>query len=622
MSKEVPLSEKYEFNGWPSISRPDLKPPTGWGLSLIAAVDHIRSHSLSPRGNQIAFIWDRNNLSDIYTLDAGGGWPKRISTGRAPVPFWDDELPRWSPDGEWLAFTQDKKVQIVPRNGGPLKSITDFTSSASSPAWMPDSRGIVVSVEWREANQLLLTDLDGNWPRSLTEDETGDAWDARPSPDGKLIAYTHRPFTDLNRLDIRLIELSTGDIRTLTHEPKLFNHSPRWRPGTQQLSFLSQRSGFYEIYLTALDGSPPDQITHFSKDVMDYAWSPDGANLACIVNHSGAFELELLNIQSGQSTSLLGGAGMYSRPEWAPDGSFLTFEHENPLQPPDIYRIELESGQVTQLTFSNLPAFSHLDMVIPETTSYPSFDGLEIPAMLYRPHKPNGAGLVWVHGGPNDQAVYFWDAFTQYLVAKGYTVLMPNYRDSTGYGVEFERANYNDWGGGDAQDCLHGGTFLANQPGIRPGRIAIMGSSHGGYLTNCCLARDPQYRFACGISKFGDANIQTSWAQCSRRLRLYTEIYLGHPAKNLAVYQRGSPIYDVGNVHKPLLILHGLLDDIVPPEASEEWVRALRQVGKTFEYKTYAIEAHGFLHHNNKVDAWERIERFLDWYLMPGGAGL
>jgi dipeptidyl aminopeptidase/acylaminoacyl peptidase len=620
MSREIQITEKYEFNGWPSIPRPDVKPPTGWGLPLIAAVNHIRSHTLSPAGDQLAFIWDREDLSDVYLMDISGGWPKRISTGRAPVPFWDDELPRWSPDGQWLAFTQDEQVWIAPRSGGLQKKITGFAKSASNPAWMPDSRGIVVSVERDGITQLVLTDLSGSWPRPLTEDALGDAWDARPSPDGKFIAYTHRPFNDLSRLDIRLIDLSSGEVRTLTHQAKLFNHSPRWRPGYQQLSFLSQRSGYYEIYLHAPDAATPDRLTHFSKDVIDYAWAPDGASLACIVNRFGAFELELVDVQSGQSTALLGGAGMYTRPEWAPDGRFLTFEHENPLQPPDIYRLELDSRQVSQLTFSNLPALAHMAMVVPETINFPSFDNLEIPALLLRPARPNGAGVLFVHGGPNDQNTYGWDIFTQYLVAKGYTVLMPNYRGSTGYGIEFERANYYDWGSGDLQDCLHGGAFLASQPGVRPGRIAVMGSSHGGYLVNCCLARDPQYRFACGVSKFGDANILSSWAQCSRRLRLYTQVYMGHPASHLPAYQRSSPILDVANVQKPLLIMHGLLDDIVPPEASEEWVRALRQAGKTFEYKTYANEPHGFLHRTNKLDAWARIERFLDWYLVPDGA--
>jgi dipeptidyl aminopeptidase/acylaminoacyl peptidase len=112
--------------------------------------------------------------------------------------------------------------------------------------------------------------------------------------------------------------------------------------------------------------------------------------------------------------------------------------------------------------------------------------------------------------------------------------------------------------------------------------------------------------------------LYSSWAQCNRDLRLYTEIFLGHPSRSREAYRAGSPIYEVANVQKPALILHGLLDDVVPPEASEEWVHALRREGKTFEYKTYAGEPHGFLMRKTQLDAYARIERFLDWYLMAG----
>ena len=96
---------------------------------------------------------------------------------------------------------------------------------------------------------------------------------------------------------------------------------------------------------------------------------------------------------------------------------------------------------------------------------------------------------------------------------------------------------------------------------------------------------------------------------------MYTEIFLGHPAKKHEAYIKGSPISEVDNVKKPVLVLHGLLDDVVPPEASEEWVEALKAHGKTFEYKTYPDEPHGFLRRKNQLDVYARIERFLDWYL-------
>jgi dipeptidyl aminopeptidase/acylaminoacyl peptidase len=100
-------------------------------------------------------------------------------------------------------------------------------------------------------------------------------------------------------------------------------------------------------------------------------------------------------------------------------------------------------------------------------------------------------------------------------------------------------------------------------------------------------------------------------------LRLYTEIFLRHPAQNRAIFKASSPIHEVANVQKPVLVLHGLLDTVVPPQAAEEWVEALRQHGKTFEYKTYAGEAHGFLKRATQLDAYGRMERFFDWYLLP-----
>ncbi len=283
--------------------------------------------------------------------------------------------------------------------------------------------------------------------------------------------------------------------------------------------------------------------------------------------------------------------------------------------------MEVDSGRATQVTFSQLPALAANGLVVPEIASYQSYDGLEIPAFLYRPKQSNGAAVLYPHGGPSGQYTYGWDILAQYFVAKGYTWLAPNYRGSTGYGLAFEHANYDDWGVGDTQDCLHGARYLRTLPGIDPERLGIYGGSYGGYMTVCCLSRDPDYLFACGVNKYGDSNVISSWAQCSRELRLYTEIFLGHPADNRAVHLAASPIAEVKNIQKPVLVLHGLDDMVVPPQAAEEWVEALRREGKTFEYKTYAGEAHGFLKRSTLLDYYGRIERFFDWYLMPGPRG-
>jgi dipeptidyl aminopeptidase/acylaminoacyl peptidase len=275
------------------------------------------------------------------------------------------------------------------------------------------------------------------------------------------------------------------------------------------------------------------------------------------------------------------------------------------------------AGDRKQLTFSMPAAMPAGSLRMPELVSYASSDGMDIPAFLHRPEKANGAGIVHPHGGPNLQKKLEWDPMLQYFLAKGYTWLQPNYRGSTGYGVAFEQANFDAWGKGDMQDCLAGGRYLAAMPDIDRERIAIYGASYGGYLVACTLSRDPDYLFACGVDKFGDTNVITSWALCSKDLRLYTEIFLGHPARNRQVHLDASPIYQVEAIRKPVLICHGLEDDVVPPEASEEWVYALRKAGKTFEYKTYSGEGHGFLKRATQLDFYERMERFLDWYLLP-----
>ncbi len=617
MDKPIKLIEKYERNGWPSIKRPDLQPPDGWNLSLITSLERIRSHALSPDGSLIACIKDGESLSDVFLLPSNGGWLRRITTDRPLAPYWDDETPIWSPDGKWLAFGIKGHVHLAPRQGGLPKKITDFTSAASGPRFMPDSLGLIVSVERHDADQLVLTDIHGSWPRALTDDAVGDHWDPRPSPDGKSIVYTLRRFDDLNRLDIVLLEVETGKSVTLYGKPSTRAMSAKWSPDGRWIAFTAQETEHDELYLIRPNGDGLHQLTRAGHDVSQFEWSPSGRQLAVVLNRNGAFDLSLVDVESGASVDLRSGAGFHSNPNWAPDESFITYEYESPLLPPDIYRLELSTKQVTQLTFSNPPALEKNKKVLPEIVCYRSYDGLEINAFLYKPEKSNGAAIVYPHGGPRDQYVFGWDELAQYFTAKGYTYLAPNYRGSTGYGKQFERANYDNWGVGDTKDCLHAAKFLRGFPEIGSENIGITGGSYGGYMTICSLSRDPEYLFACGVAKYGDSNLISSWAQCEKRLRLYTEIFLGHPATKSKIYWNGSPITEVKNVQKPVLILHGLLDTIVPPEASEEWVEALKRHDKVFEYKTYDDEPHGFLRRENLADVYERMEQFLDWYLLP-----
>jgi len=181
----VPVTEKYERFGWPSVDRPDLTPPAGWSLPLINSVNRIYQHSLSPDGERIAFIWNREELADVYVMSAKGGWPRRVSLNRVGTPYWWDRAPQWSPDGRWLAFRMNGDVHLSDMKGGIPSKLPLPLNASASPAWLPDSNRLVISLRPDEIPRLYLTDREGTFLRALTRDDGEDS-DPRPRLTGNL----------------------------------------------------------------------------------------------------------------------------------------------------------------------------------------------------------------------------------------------------------------------------------------------------------------------------------------------------------------------------------------------------------------------------------------------------
>jgi dipeptidyl aminopeptidase/acylaminoacyl peptidase len=582
---------------------------------MLASITRPRAQRVSPDGSQIAFFWDNNDASNLYVMSAAGGWPRQLTFNRDPVAYWSDEAPQWSPDGQWIAYTQTGHVWIIAASGSKPHKVSAFAEGAGSPRWMPDSNHLLLNISVQERARIILTDRTGSTFRTLT---TGPGHDhsASIAPDGKQIAYVHQPLDDFNRSDILLLHIETGTQTALTGTPSFQDSRPSWSPDGKWIAFLSERPGFHELFLIDPLNGQEQQITTLQQDVVELIWSPDSQTLLCTVNQDGAFNLITVEINSKQIWTLRSAAGVHASPQWLANGNAITFEFEDYETPPDLYRMELDSATLTQLTFSKPPALASVQQVRPQHIRYPSFDGLEIPAFLYQPQHPNGAAVVYPHGGPTSQYVLEWDSYVQYFVTRGYTFLAPNFRGSTGYGITFERANHGVWGVDDTKDCLAAADYLATLPWIDPQRIGIFGASYGSYMSVCALTYDEQKRFALGVAKFGDCNILSSWAQGDQIGREDLERMMHHPTQNRAAYRAGSPIWRAAEIEKPLFIAHGLLDDRVHPLQSEELVDALKRHDKVFEYITYANEGHGFLHRASKIDFYTRLERFFDWYLL------
>jgi len=219
---------------------------------------------------------------------------------------------------------------------------------------------------------------------------------------------------------------------------------------------------------------------------MDFAWSPDGRRIVLVVNRAGNAALHLIDTAGGDLSVLREGGGWHARPQWAPDGKWLTVEFESPITPPDIYRLDLAGDRLageTRLTESRTPALQSAGLVTPQIVRYPSSDGTVITGFLYRPTRASAANrrpaIVYPHGGPADSWALVWSLRLQWLVAKGYAVLAPDYRGSTGHGQEFQRALYGAWGRVDTEDVLSAAGYLASLDWIDGSRLGVFGTSYG-----------------------------------------------------------------------------------------------------------------------------------------------
>jgi dipeptidyl aminopeptidase/acylaminoacyl peptidase len=615
---------KDEREGIPVPARPDVPPPPHWRLEAIAHTPRPRSLTVSADGRTAVFIEDRET-SDLFVLDLEDpeAAPERLTTGRAPRPYWEDTQPRISPDGTTVAYGDDGHVWIVPIAGDrPPRRLVE----GGGPVWLDDTR-LIVGVEHeaeptRKASRLTVVGVDDPFPRRLATghgdlDPFGDEEEPAVSPDGTTVAYTFIPRADLKRAEIRVVDVQTGAVRALTGTPEMGDGSPAWSPDGATIAYVSERSGRREVHTVGADGGNDRQLTHDGADFGHLAWHRDGRRIAAVRGRSGRFDLVLVDPDSG-TTERVATGGTWDRPAWTA-GDELVAGYEDHATPAELRRLAPDAPP--RAIHAPAPLLiKRAPHVTPEEVAYASFDGLEIPAFLFRPRDASAerpvAAIVCPHGGPTDAYIDDHDSRAQYFVDKGYAWLAPNFRGSTGYGRDFERKNHGVWGVDDTKDCIAAADYLKSLDWVDGERLAIFGGSYGSYMATLAVTDDPEHRYRCAVAMYGDVDIVTSWALGDRLGVQDLERMMGPPSAARDAYRAGSPVHRLENLQVPILIAHGERDDRVHPAQSEEHVAALRRLGKTFEYVTYPTEAHGFLRAGPQLHFHRRLERFLDWYLM------
>jgi dipeptidyl aminopeptidase/acylaminoacyl peptidase len=360
-------------------------------------------------------------------------------------------------------------------------------------------------------------------------------------------------------------------------------------------------------------------LTEGEGDKEQPAWGPvagpgasQGPRLAYVVSRGPLSELAVLDLARRQTARYRLGSGVHHRPQFTADGSSLLFLFENPCQPSDLWRLSLADGTFQQVTHSLPPEVDPASFVLPDLVDYPSLDGTRVPALLYRSQsiKDRPPAVVYIHGGPNWLAQVTWDPVVQHMVGRGWTVLAPNYRGSTGYGRDWQLANRFDLGGGDTGDVVAGADYLVRQGLADPRRIAVTGRSYGGYLTMTSLTQHPD-RWVAGSAVVPFLNWFTGHANSRPDLQHWDLENFGHPERDRERYYERSPSFFLDQVAAPVQLICGAHDPRCPASESVQAHEALRAQGKRCDLVLYQDEGHSFYRTENVIDAEKRRMAFL-----------
>ena len=296
--------------------------------------------------------------------------------------------------------------------------------------------------------------------------------------------------------------------------------------------------------------------------------------------------------------------------------------------PSNIYLYDMKSNRTKKLTQSLNPELNADHLVAAEVVRFSSFDGLEIPAIYYKPLQASKRNkvpaLVWVHGGPGGQTRVGYYSLIQYLVNQGYAILAVNNRGSSGYGKSFYKMDDRNHGDKDLKDCIWGKKWLQEQNYIDTDKIGIIGGSYGGYMTMAAMTFTPE-EFQVGVNIFGVTNwirtlksIPPYW-EASRKA-LYEE--LGDPFTEDSIRLKAiSPLFHAKRIKNPVMVLQGANDPRVLQVESDEIVAAVQKNEVPVEYVIFRDEGHGFRKKDNQIKGYGEIKQFLDTYLKKVNLG-
>ena len=444
------------------------------------------------------------------------------------------------------------------------------------------------------------------------------------SRDDKVI-YAGRvnpPFTDA---DIYRIDVATGKLENLTsHQGTIRYLASSLSPDGGMLLLSSDaKGGYMNIALLDVATKKVTWVTDLKWEAYSGNFSPDGKSYSYVVNEGGLIDAYLAerSTNHGEKLDLPHGLNSFSgNPnEFAPQSDRVIVSHEASNQPGDLWIYDLHSRHAEQLTFSAIASLRATPLPPSQIVHYKSFDGKIISALLWMPFNLRRDGsnpaLVLPHGGPTGQMVDYWNTDVAALTSRGYICIAPNPRGSTGYGLDFQKANFQDLGGGDLKDEIAGVEFLKATGYVDPKKIGITGGSYGGFMTLMAIGKAPDI-WSAAVELYGIINWSTMLKSSDPSLNEYLKALLGNPEENRKIYEADSPITYIRNEKAAVLVLQGANDPRVPKEEAQQVVDILKKEGRVVDVHYYPNEGHGFVKRENQIDSMRRTVAWFDHYLV------
>ncbi len=600
--------------------------PTNGGDAIPLTAEGVSSSHprWSPDGKYLAFLSARNEeKTQVWLLNRSGGEAQRLTDTPQDV---DDFA--WSPDSTRLVvILRDASEEELAEAHAKGKEKDDKEKKPKiRKPWVIDRlqfKTDEVGYLDRRRAHLHVLDLA---TKNLTQITSGDYDDAHPawSPDSTLIAFaSNRSKPDPDRAyntDIWVVAANNTDkgaqLTQVTTNPG-DDDVPSWSPDGKLITYGTQpdprlfQYATHHVAVSPASGGAARVLTQlFDRNATEPRFSPDGSSIYFIGDDDGTQNLCRVSANGGQVTRAIAGRFILYAYSLGKNGD-IAAQIDMPDRPSEIYSQPASSDKLTRLTKTNDAVISQLKLVNPEYVQFKSKDGTAVHGYLYKPldYTPGKKypTILRPHGGPVWAYYAEFTHLAQLFAANGYAVLLPNPRGSTGYGENFAKAIFADWGNKDYQDDMAIVDYAIAQGIADPDKLGVGGWSYGGISTDFIIAQTT--RFKAAISGAGEANNTSMYGHDQYQRDYETE--LGLPWKDHALYDKLSPFYKVTNITTPTLFMGGNIDWNVPILGGEQMYQAMKSLGRETELVVYPGEYHEFKAPSHLKD---RLERYLAWY--------